>query len=232
MNTCPSLHFAFVHLHSPFSVSVALHFYPLFDLQRKTSVYPLSQRACVCFCLSLCLSRCAAFLSFPVCLTFAHPLLFHFPSLSDLHCSYAHFLALSPLRRWTPLFASFPKPHLSFFKYRVVELLRLVRELQPLFGDPAEPIGSSQQLAVSSTPFASVLFLSDNMAGRVRSGARVDFEGASCFRQRLVFSLLAGRPCRFVNIRAHDDKPGLRGEQSIANKTRRQRCSLLSTALG
>eukprot|EP00049_Salpingoeca_infusionum_P019230 m.360937 g.360937 ORF g.360937 m.360937 type:complete len:373 (-) comp19237_c0_seq1:198-1316(-) len=35
------------------------------------------------------------------------------------------------------------------------------------------------------------------------------FEGTSYFRQRIVLATLAGRKCRFVNIRRHDDNPGL-----------------------
>ena len=37
------------------------------------------------------------------------------------------------------------------------------------------------------------------------------FEGASRFRQRIVMSLLSGRAVKFENIRALDERPGLKG---------------------
>lgn len=37
------------------------------------------------------------------------------------------------------------------------------------------------------------------------------FEGARCFRQRLVLSVLSGKPVKISKIRHEDDNPGLRG---------------------
>ena len=43
----------------------------------------------------------------------------------------------------------------------------------------------------------------------------IKLEGAQCFRQRLVLSILSGKPIKIINIRANDDHPGLTGNVYI-----------------
>jgi len=50
----------------------------------------------------------------------------------------------------------------------------------------------------------------------------VAFEGAGALRQRLVMSLLSGRPVKISHIRSTEDDPGLKG-------TTRKRCTGPST---
>lgn len=44
--------------------------------------------------------------------------------------------------------------------------------------------------------------------------ATVHVSGAQCFRQRIVSSILSGRPVKIDRIRADDEEPGLRGAPS------------------
>jgi hypothetical protein len=73
----------------------------------------------------------------------------------------------------------------------------------------AAAAGASSAAAAADVPMSSIVVLP-------QSSSRVEylrFSGSKMFRERLVCATLAGRPVRIDEIRAMDERPGIRGQQ-------------------
>lgn len=85
----------------------------------------------------------------------------------------------------------------------------------PIMKQSLELDGSSSAAAAADAPLASLVVLPAN-ANKVEY---TRFKGCKHFRERLVCATLSGKPIRIDEIRALDERPGIRGQHTHSDTT-------------